>query len=230
MQVQIPLALKLNDDATFENFCVGNNASVLQYLKSLTTASNAEAFVYLYGEGGSGKSHLLQACCHDYANKGLITAYVPLSEHWQLQPEMLQGLEQMDLVCLDDIEKVLGQAHWEEALFHLYNRIRETDAELVVSAPSPPQQLQCQLADLNSRLCSALVFQLVGLDDTQKVAALQMRAERRGLELPKEVCMYLLNRFPRNMAALFDIFEMLDRASMIAKHRITIPFVKKVLE
>ncbi len=229
MQVQIPLALKLSDNANFENFCVGNNVNAFRYLQSLSTASSAEKFIFLYGGSGVGKSHLLQACCHGYADAGFVTAYVPLSEAWQLNPEMLQGLEQMDLICLDNIHAVLGQPLWEEALFHLYNRTRESNVQLLVSAETTPQQMQCQLADLHSRLCSALVFQLQGLDDEQKIQALQMRSARRGLELPKEVCLYLLNRYPRNMTALFDIFEMLDRSSMIAKRRLTVPFVKGVL-
>lgn len=229
MQVQIPLALKLSDDAHFENFCVGNNVSVCQYLKQLKEDTSSEEFIFLYGDSGSGKSHLMQACCHDYADCGLLTVYIPLAEAWQLKPDMLQGLEQLDLICIDDVHMILGQPEWEEAIFHLYNRFKETNTQLLISAATSPQQLSGKLPDLQSRLCSALVFQLHGLDDEQKIEALQMRSKRRGLELPTEVCMFLLSRYPRNMAALFDIFEMLDRASMIAKRRLTVPFVKSVL-
>lgn len=227
MNFQLPLGLSIRDDATFANFFPGDNARVVSYLKNLKTQAS-ENFVYLYGSFGVGKTHLLQACCHEVGDAGHSVVYLPLGDS-VLMPNVLENLEDISLVCLDDIDNVLGDSAWEEALFHFYNKAKDVGTKLLISATVTPKQLQCGLPDLQSRLTSGLAFQLVGLTDEQKRTALQMRAERRGVEMPSEVCTYLMKRYPRDMATLFDVMEMLDRASLSAKRKLTVPFVKTVL-
>jgi DnaA family protein len=116
------------------------------------------------------------------------------------------------------------------ALFSLYNRLRDAGACLVIAARVPPEQLGIELADLRSRLSWGLIFELKGLSDEQRLVALQHRARARGLELPQEVGQFLLRRYPRDMSTLFGLLEVLDRASLEAKHKLTLPFVKSVLK
>ena len=137
--------------------------------------------------------------------------------------------ENYDLVCLDDVDALAGERRWEEALFHLYNRIRERGACLVVSCASAPARLQLSLPDLGSRLSWGLVYQLRALDDDQRLLALQLRARQRGCDMPDETGRYLLRRLPRDMPALFDLLDRLDDASLVAQRKLTVPFVKSVL-
>lgn len=225
---QLTLPVNLRDDATFTNFYPGDNTHLVKALKALLSG-DGEQFIYLWGAPGVGRSHLLQACCHEFSDRQYSIVYLPLrSEH--LTPEVLQGMEHMRLVCLDDIDAVLGQPQWEETLLHFYNRARDNGVKLIVSGNDLPPQLPCELADLRSRLSWGLVFQVTGLSDEQKLLALQMHASHRGMHISREVGQFLLRHLPRNMTELFNVLNKLDHASLVAKKRLTIPFIKRVLE
>ncbi len=225
MASQLPLHIGLGDYARFENFYAGPNRELLDTLQGFAAGSD-ERFCFLAGAFGSGKSHLLQACC---AAVGGRAVYLPLSAIHQPTPDLLDDLEQMSLVCLDDIDGICGQPDWEEALFDLYNRIREAGGRLLVAAEGLPQALGIRLPDLVSRLRWGLVYQLRPMDDGERLAALQLRARLRGFELPDDTGQYLLRRMPRDLPALFELLDHLDQASLVAKRRLTIPFVRTVL-
>ncbi len=226
MSTQLSLGIALRDNATFANYYTGDNAALLHSLQACVQGVG-EQFLYVYGPSGVGRSHLLQACCH--ATTELSALYLPLKTHAELSPEMLEGLEQLHLICLDDVDAIVGMPEWEEALFHFYNRAREQGTRLIVSAECPPQPLKIHLADLHSRLACGLALHIHELSDVQKVAALQLRAHQRGLELSDEVGYFLLNHCPRDMSTLFEVLERLDKASLEAKRKLSIPFIKTVL-
>lgn len=224
---QLALGLSLRDDATFENFFVGDNASVIEALNNCITG-NGESFIYLWGIEGVGRSHLLQACCHEI-NENKSAAYLNLKEYEDFSPEILDGFDQIDLVCLDHINAVLNRDDWEEALFHFYNRAREKRKRLIVSGNTLPAQLPSNLADLRSRLAWGLTFQVKALNDAQKVVALSMRAKNRGMILPETAGQYLLYHMSRNLSELFKVLDLLEKTSLVEQRRITIPFIKSVL-
>ena len=175
------------------------------------------------------RSHLLQAACLRVEERGGRALYLPLAELGQYGPQLLDNAEFCDLVCLDDIQTVLGQRQWEEALFHAFNRLRDAGKQLLIAADAPPRNLKMKLPDLQSRLSLSLVFQLHELGDDDKLRALQLRASRRGLQLPDDVGRFILARSERSMTVLFDTLEQLDRASLQAQRKLTIPFLKEVL-
>ncbi len=229
MADQLTLGVQLKDNASFANFYPGDNQEALQGLMALARQS-IPGFVFLWGEAGVGKSHLLQSLCHEIGSVGLPVVYLPLADIDVIVPEMLDGLETMSLVCIDDIDVVSGDVAWEEALFHLYNRIYSRGGRLVATASVAPTDLSISLADLKSRLNHGITYHLASLGGKQKAYALQQRATFRGFALPEEVVSYLLKRCPRSMSELFDLFDRLDQASLAAKRRLTIPFVKKFLD
>lgn len=222
---QLPLNIGLRDAATFSNFLPAANAAACHALEQ-----GQEPFVYLWGAPGSGKSHLLQAACHAVSEAGGTAIYLPLAEREGMAPAMLEGMEQMALVCLDDIDAVAGDAAWEQALFHLYNRLRESGRRLLAAGRAAPGALGLQLADLISRLGWGPVYQLQVLTDEEKGRALQQRAANRGMQLPPEVASYLLQRAPRDMHALFALLERLDEVSLAAQRKLTIPFVREIIQ
>lgn len=229
--VQLPLGVRLRDDATFANYYPGANAAALGYVERLCEADAgwAESLIYLWGGEGVGRSHLLQAACLRFEQRGEQAVYLPLAEVADYGPELLDGLEQSELVCLDDLDAVAGRADWEEALFHLFNRLRDAGKPLLLAAAVSPRELPVVLPDLQSRLTLALVFQLHSLSDEDKLRALQLRASRRGLHLTDEVGRFILTRGERSMSALFELLERLDQASLQAQRKLTIPFLKETL-
>lgn len=225
---QLPLNLALRDDATLANYYPGDNREVVQCLAAAGTGAEARA-VYLWGGPGAGKTHLLQAVCHEAGRREQSCAYLPLGELTGLCPSLLEGLERLDVVCIDDLQGIAGRADWEEAVFHLFNRCRDRGTRLVVGADASPPGIGLQLADLASRLGGGLVFHVRSLDDGQMVDALQLRARQRGLELPADVARYLLRHYRRDMISLSSLLERLDHASLAAQRRLTIPFVRQWL-
>lgn len=225
---QLPLNMQLRDDATLTSFYPADNIQVLNAVTDMAHG-RGETFLFLWGHIGSGRTHLLQAACHAAVENNLGAVYVPLQEMLTLSPDILQGIENIALVCIDDIHCVLGKREWEEALFHLFNKIRTNQGRLMIAAEASPKNLSIQLADLKSRLSWGLTFQVHSLNDEQKLSALQLRSYYRGLQLDKLVGRFLLSRCPRNMSELFNTLEQLDRASLTEQRRLTIPFVKHVL-
>lgn len=228
MNKQLPLGVVLRDGASFDNYVSGENDEALSGLRAC--AEGRENFVYLWGASGCGKTHLLHALSRQLSHQGETVVYLPLSDAEALAPQALAGLEDVRLVCLDDLNAIAGKAAWEEAIFHLYNRLREQGNRLVVAADRPPAALGLALPDLQSRMTAGLVYHLRTLDDAQKAAALQLRASRRGIDLPPDVAGFMLRRCPRDMASLFDFLDHLDLAALAAQRRLTIPFVRQMLD
>jgi len=229
--IQLPLGVRLRDDATFANYYPGANAAALGYVERLCEpdAGWAESLIYLWGAEGVGRSHLQQAACLRFEQRGEQAVYLPLADLVQYGTAILDNLEQCELVCLDDLDAVAGRADWEEALFHLFNRLRDAGRKLLLAANTAPRELPIALPDLKSRLTLALIFQLHALSDEDKLRALQLRASRRGLHLTEEVGRFIMTRGSRNMSVLFDILERLDQASLQAQRKLTIPFLKETL-
>lgn len=155
--------------------------------------------------------------------------YVPLDKRAYFVPEVLDGMEQLALVCIDNIECIAGDEEWEMAIFNLYNRITETGrTRLFITGDRPPRQLNLRLPDLASRTDWGQIYKLQPLSDEEKLLALQLRGKLRGFELPEDVGRFLLKRLDREMRTLFMTLDQLDRASITAQRKLTIPFVKEI--
>ncbi|MCD6006397.1 DnaA regulatory inactivator Hda [Halomonas sp. IOP_6] len=229
LPAQLPLGVGLRDDATFNNYYASQaNASLMEYL-SRQLKSDAEPFLYLWGAPGSGRSHLLQAACHAASDADKRALYLPLADLGHFPPLMLEDIERLDLVAIDDLEYVIGRKRWEEALFHAFNRLRDAGKALVIAANTSPRQLDVALPDLASRLTWGVTFHLHPLDDNERLSALKLRANVRGMQLPDDVGRYIMHRGPRELGDLCHALETLDQASLSAKRKLTIPFVKSAL-
>ncbi|MFI4954636.1 MAG: DnaA regulatory inactivator Hda [Gammaproteobacteria bacterium] len=229
MFTQLPLGISLPDNVTLASFIAGENEALLITLQDFCVGKGTEQNLYLWGQSGVGKTHLLQAACHVAAEAGLATTYIPLRQATQFMPTLLQDLHTLQLICIDDVQSVAGQAEWEQGLFALYQLALETKAHILWSADAPPPRLAIKLKDLQSRLAASLVLEVQPLTDAEKLIALQQRAHSRGLELPDNVGNYLLTHCTRHMGDLLANLDKLDRAALIAQRALTVPFVKQVL-
>lgn len=216
------------DRATFASFLPARNREAVEHLQRIS-AGQAAGTAWVCGPEGCGKSHLLQAVCARAAEQQRSPAYFPLGEVANLGSGILEGLSQLDCVCLDDLDRVVGELTWERSLFALLREQDERGACLAIGARSPPALLPWKLADLGSRCAAAPVFQLRALDEDEQRSALQLRARLRGFDLPEETCRWLLRRFPRDPRTLYGLLDTLDEAALIAQRRLTVPFIRSVL-
>jgi DnaA family protein len=227
---QLPLGLSLRESARFASYFPGRNQEAVNSLRASAEGAG-DTLVYLAGPAGLGKTHLLQAACQLAADAGRTSVYLPLRHLPVLSPSpaVFEGLERMDLVCLDDVDAVAARADWEHGLFDLFNRLRDGGGTLLVTAEQRPDKCGIRLADLVSRLCWGVTYVLRPLDEETLFAAVTYRARARGLDLPEDTARFLLRRFPRDLASLCELLDRLDQASLVARRRLTIPFVKAAL-
>lgn len=226
---QLPLSIRLPDSSVFESYFAARNRPVVDALLALQEP-RAPTCTWIHGAVGTGKTHLLQAVCARASKEGRTAAFLPLPDVIDLGEELLAGFGELSIVCLDDAPVLAGREPWERALFRLHQELDERGGKLLVAGATPPAAVPFKLRDLGSRLNGGLVLTLQPLDEPEQIAALQLRAQLRGLELPDEVAQFMLRRLPRDMTHLYAVLDELDAASLVAQRRLTVPFVKEVLE
>lgn len=225
---QLPLGITPPNTSTFTNFYGERNHEAINAVRRCAGDRDCGP-LYLYGPAGSGKTHLLHAACNTATARGSRPLYITFAASDSLAPEMLGDLELLDLVALDDLQHIAGNRDWEQALFTLFNAVFDADSTLLLGANTSPEHLGIRLPDLRSRIGWSTVYRLEELDDMEKIGALQAQARHRGMELNDEVGRYLLTRVRRDMGSLLEVLNRLDDASLISQRRLTVPFVKEIL-
>lgn len=223
---QLPLALRYPPDQRLDTY-VTPEPGVVGLVQAAATVGGD--WLYLAGPAGVGKSHLLLAACAAAEGAERRAAYLPLAAAAGRLREALQALEGNDLLALDGLERIAGNRDDEVALFDTHNRARAAGITVLYAARGNPDDLGLVLPDLRSRLqqCTRLV--LAPLDDDGRREVLRQRAQRRGLVLDEAALDWLLKRVDRDLAGLTGVLDRLDRASLAAKRRLTVPFLRQVL-
>ncbi len=221
---QLPLGVRLNEVARFDTFVAGENGELVARL----AGGRPPKVLWLWGRAGSGKTHLLQAACADVGQRGGAASYIDPDR--AVGPGMLEGLEALDLVCIDSLDVVSDDEAWNGAIFRLHTLIQDGGGRLLVASTAPPSALRFRLPDLRSRLLAAAVHRLKDLDEPGRIEVLERRAAARGLELSPEAASYLLQHQPRDMHSLCGLLDRLDEASLAARRRLTVPFLREVLK
>lgn len=229
--VQLSLHVSLNDEATFENFYASGetNAQARQALE-MFALGQGENCLMIWGARGCGLTHLLQSVCHDASENNITIQYIPMRHMIGYSAEdICEGLDGVEIVCVDGIEYICGNREWELALFHLFNRIKDAGHKILISSHTSPPSLPILLADLKSRLLGCVIYHIESLNDTGKEEALVLRAAARGMEMSAEVARFILSRASRDTNELFNLLHRLDDASLQHQRKLTIPFVKEIL-
>ncbi len=225
------LALDLQPPATlaFEGFRTGRNGELVGLLRAMA-AGEGEPYLFFWGGPGTGKTHLLQATAHAAFERGRRAAYLPLGAGDLLPPAMVEGLEQLDLICLDDLQAIAGDPAWEEALFHLYNRLRAAGRALLASAERPLASLPLGLADLRSRLGWGPTYPLHPLDDDESLELLIDAAQHLGMGMGLATARYILHRCRRDPGHLIEVVRQLGHLALERQQRPSIALVRELLQ
>ncbi|MCK5917783.1 MAG: DnaA regulatory inactivator Hda [Cocleimonas sp.] len=233
MSKQLTLNIALRDGLRFSSFYYNDKNSQLYFiLKAFSEASQQIGIqqIFLWGGTQSGKSHLLQACCYQLAEQGLHASYLPLNELSLYGTQILSGLHNSNLIVIDDIDIVLGDKNWEEALLNLINQAYSSQQRLLFSAKSNPRDIKCRLPRLSSRLIGGSSYQLKVLSSEEKPQLFRFKAQQRGFNLDDRVIDYIYKHYLQDTDSLLEILDQLDQESLRQKARVTIPFVKQVIE
>lgn len=225
---QLPLALRYPPDQRLESF-IGAPDGALAQLRAAAVGA-AQDWLYLSGPVGTGKTHLALALCAAAEQAGRGPAYLPLLAAAGRLRDALEALEGRDVIALDGLDAIAGQRDDEVALFDFHNRARAAGVTLLYTASAAPDALGLVLPDLRSRLSQCGRIVLTPLDDEGRAAVLRTRAVRRGLALDEAAIDWLLTRTGRDLGGLVQLLDRLDRESLAAKRRVTVPFLRKVLD
>jgi DnaA family protein len=228
VSAQLPLALRWPAQQRFESFHAGPNASVVETLRSAARDADA-SWIFLSAAPGSGRSHLLLATCALASSEARPAQYMPLSTLPSPRAAAIRGFGGSALIAVDDVDAIAGDADAEHALFDLYNRCRAQGATMVFAANAPPAQLRLGLADLVSRLGACTRLPLKPLDEVERRDIVRARATARGIELDDSALDWLFTRRKRDLATLLDLLDRIDRASLAAQRRVTVPFLRTLL-
>jgi DnaA-homolog protein len=226
---QLPLDLRWPRRQRFEHFHAGENAAAVAAVRRAVEQGADAPWVFLAGAAGSGKTHLLAAACQAASEAGRRVQYLPLGHLRGPAQVAIRGSGGCDLLALDDLDALVGEREAEHALFDLYNRCRAEGTTLLFAATAPPTQLPLVLPDLRSRLGMCTLALLRPLTEAERRQVLRTRAQARGIELDDAVLDWLFVHHARDLGALGELLEDIDRASLAAKRRVTVPFVRQLL-
>ena len=224
---QLPLALRYPPDQRMEAF-VAPPAGAIAQLQALATQVGAD-WIYLAGPSGVGKTHLALAACAASEAAGRSAAFVPLRSAAGRLRDALDSFDDRALVALDGLDAIAGNRDDEIALFEFHNRARAAGTGVLYTATAAPEALDLSLPDLRSRLSQCTRVVLSPLDDEARREVLRDRARRRGLALEEAAIDWLLRRRGRDLATLTGLLDVLDRASLAAQRKVTVPFLREAL-
>ena len=234
---QLALALTLNEQMLFNNFIGKHNQEIIQTIGQLLPekkpAFNTNADItYVYGESGMGKTHLLQACCHQIINNDCTVVYIDCAID-ELNQETVQQMINHDWICLDNVHLASQQTQY--ALYSLYNQGQLTGLKLVVASCLMPKALNLSLVDLTTRLSRSTVFVLESLDYEQKQIILKQKMHSQGIVLSDDIYPYLIKNYSRNLKKLLLMLDKINKKAVLShkrakgKNGVNLTFVKTIL-
>ncbi|WP_111978506.1 DnaA regulatory inactivator Hda [Algibacillus agarilyticus] len=232
IQNQLTIDFAVDREDSLENFYTQGNEVLISALADFVQAKSlkpSDSILYIYGQRGTGKSHLLQAISQFTADQNIICQYIPMKAFVQYDCDATLGMEQFDILCVDDIDLLNINHDWQQAMFDLINRVVENGKKIIFSAKSKPADCQFHLADLVSRLEWGAIWRLEMLSDEQQIELMQFRANCKGMVLADDVANFIHVRLSRDPHIIMQCLEKLDKLSLEAQRRLTIPFVKSVM-
>ncbi len=229
MSQQVVIPVSGVNELTLENFNDNGNETLVQQLVSLVDGGRSHPVLFFWGISGSGKTHLLSACCELAASDGRPYRYLSLGDDG-IDLLTTTKLEPKTLICLDNLQRLNSRNLQQPDLLLLYEQTIASGGSLIATARVPLNQIEIELPDLESRLSSGGTFHLQMLSDIHKRHVLQQRAVLRGFELNNKVLDFIMSRFDRDTVSLFALLDLIDSASLAHQRKITVPFVRSIMQ
>ena len=223
---QLALQIQINERASLNNFFVSkNNNKTFQILKDLLNSNNG-AQIFIDDLGSNGKSYLLQAICNDFSNSNNSSIYIPMQEAINLDPSILEGVSELNLICIDDVDLINNRREWEIALFNLINECYEKECFLLLSGSI--NKLEA-IPDLVSRIKKMETLRLEAINDDELLEATQAISKNLNIEISDKNMNYLINNSKRDIKTIFRTLSQLERESLERKKSIGLNLIKEVI-
>ncbi len=223
---QLALQIQINERASLNNFFVSkNNNKTFQILKDILNSNNG-AQIFIDDLGSNGKSYLLQAICNDFSNSNNSSIYIPMEEAINLDPSILEGVSELNLICIDDVDLINNRREWEIAFFNLINECYEKECFLLLSGSI--NKLEA-IPDLVSRIKKMETLRLEAINDDELLEATQAISKNLNIEISDKNMNYLINNSKRDIKTIFRTLSQLERESLERKKSIGLNLIKEVI-
>ena len=224
---QLALQIQINERASLNNFFVSkNNNKTIQVLKNILFSSDSGAQIFIDDLGSNGKSYLLQAICNDFSESNNSSIYIPMEEAINLDPSILEGVSELNLICIDDVDLINNRREWEIALFNLINECYEKECFLLLSGSI--NKLEA-IPDLVSRIKKMETLRLEAINDDELLEATQAISKNLNIEISDKNMNYLINNYKRDIKTIFRTLSQLERESLERKKSIGLNLIKEVI-
>jgi len=224
---QLALQIQINERASLNNFFVSkNNNKTIQVLKNILFSSDSGAQIFIDDLGSNGKSYLLQAICNDFSNSNNSSIYIPMKEAINLDTSILEGVSELNLICIDDVDQINKRREWEIALFNLINECYEKECLLLFSGSI--NKLEA-IPDLVSRIKKMEILRLEAIDDDELLEATQAISKNLNIEISDKNLNYLINNSRRDIKTIFRTLSQLEKESLERKKSIGLNLIKEVI-
>ena len=225
---QLALQIQINERASLDNFFVSkNNNQTIQILKNILLSSNKGAQIFIDDLGSNGKSYLLQAICNDFSNSNNSSIYIPMQETINFDPSILEGISELNLICIDDIDLINKRREWEIPFFNLINECYEKECFLILSGSI--NKLKA-IPDLISRIKKMETLRLEAINDDELMEATQAISKNLNIEISDKNMNYLINNSKRDIKTIFRILSQLEKESLERKKSIGLNLIKEVIQ
>ena len=227
---QLNLDVKLDEAINLNNFILCPSTEIiLKASKDFVSGSDTTKTFFLWGKKGTGKNYLLHSINREFLEKKLHSAFVSFDNDLVVNPSVLEGLEELDVIFIESMEQFPCLKEWELALFNLINACLLKDCKIFISSRVTAKQLEIILVDLKSRLLAFPAFELPEINEDEKIKALKEAASRKGWELEDNVLSYILTRTSRNLSDLMSLMNELDTFSLEKKRKVSIALVRELI-
>ena len=225
---QLALQIQINERASLNNFFVSKkNHKTIQILKNILLGSNKGVQIFIDDLGSNGKSYLLQAICNDFSNSNNSSIYIPMQEAINLDPSILEGVSELNLICIDDIDLINKRREWEIALFNLINECYEKECFLLISGSI--NKLEA-IPDLVSRIKKMETLRLEAINDDELFEATKAISKNLKIEISDKNMNYLINNSKRDIKTVFRTLSQLEKESLERKKSIGLNLIKEVIQ
>ncbi|MFA9441883.1 DnaA regulatory inactivator Hda [Uliginosibacterium sp. sgz301328] len=215
---QLILNIRPHVECRLDNFVPGDNADLLAALAQ-QLARRDGSVLYLWGEAGSGRSHLLHAAVAAAHQR---PAQFIAADAWQT-PIETDGA----LIVVDDVQATDAEAQGD--IFRALIRARDLQSSLIIAGDAPAHRLPIR-DDVSSRIAQGLTFEIKPLADEQKAATLLQHARSRGMTVGPEIVNYLLRHGRRDLPWLMAVLDALDEASLSLSRPVTLPLLRDIIK
>ena len=223
---QLALQIQINERASLNNFFVSkNNDKTIQILKDLLNSKNGVQ-IFIDDLGSNGKSYLLQAICNDFSNSNNSSIYIPMKEAINLDTSILEGVSELNLICIDDVDLINKTREWEIALFNLINECYEKECRLLLSGSI--NKLEA-IPDLVSRIKKMEILRLEAINDDELLEATQAISKNLNIKISDKNLNYLMNNSRRDIKTIFRTLSQLEKESLERKKSIGLNLIKEVI-